>query len=63
MALITPPLAAAGPQVLFIAITIGSAVAVALALAIGMFWIPRMRRVDDFDPESAAARARGESLV
>ncbi|MCR2814560.1 hypothetical protein [Microbacterium jiangjiandongii] len=61
MALITPPLAAAGPQVLFIAITSGSAVAV--TVAIGMFWIPRIRRVDDFDPESAAARARGESLV
>jgi len=59
VALITPPLAAAGPQVLFTAITIASAV----AMAIGLFWIPRIRRVDDFDPEVAAARARGESLV
>lgn len=57
VALITPPLAAAGPQVLFAAITVASAV----AMAIGLFWIPRLRRSDDFDPESAAARAEGDA--
>ncbi|HLS92244.1 MAG TPA: MFS transporter [Microbacterium sp.] len=55
VALITPPLAAAGPQVLFAAITAASAV----AMAIGLFWIPRIRKANDFDPETAAAAARG----
>lgn len=42
VALVTPVLAAQGSQVLFTAITIATAV----AMAIGLFWIPRIRRAD-----------------
>jgi len=55
VALVTPSLAVAGPQVLFGAITAASAI----AMAIGLFWIPRIRKANDFDPATAAETARG----
>lgn len=59
VALVTPALASAGPQILFGAITAASAV----AMAIGFFWIPRIAKSDDFDPLTAAARTKEDSIV
>ncbi|GAB3286237.1 MFS transporter [Pseudoclavibacter terrae] len=59
VALVTPALASAGPQALFAAITAASAV----AMAIGLFWIPRIAKSDDFDPAAAADKIKKETIV
>jgi inositol transporter-like SP family MFS transporter len=55
VALVTPVLAAQGPQILFASI----AAATAVAMAIGLFWIPRIRRADAAGPGVLLAESVG----